>query len=199
MLEKILESPLDCKDIQPIILKGNQSWIFIDWCWSWNSNTLATWCEELTHLKRPWFWQRLKMGGEGDDRGWDDWMASLTQWTWVWVGSGSWWWTGRPGMLQSMGSQRVVHDWVMELNWTDWLLVPSKCFFSSLPIHESVQWKIRLLCGNEGQKSPIFPFYLTRWLDSSIFSLIKMSISQLLYHLQISVTFSPALTLIFTI
>ena len=60
-----------------------------DWCWSWNCNTLATWCEELTHLKRPWGWERLKAGGEGDDRGWNDWMASPTQWTWVWVYSGS--------------------------------------------------------------------------------------------------------------
>ena len=74
-----------------------------DWCWSWNSNTLATWCKELTHLKRPWCWERLKAGGEGDYRGWDGWMASPTQWTWVWVDSGSWWWTGRPGMLQSIG------------------------------------------------------------------------------------------------
>ena len=90
-----------------------------DWCWSWNSNTLATWYGELTHLKRPWCWERLRVGGEGDDRGWDDWMASPTQWTWVWVGSRSWWWTGRPGMLQFMGSQRVVHNWVTELNWTD--------------------------------------------------------------------------------
>ena len=63
----------------------------------WNSNTLATWCEQLTHLKRPWCWERLRAGGEGDDRGWDGWMASLTQWTWVWVNSGSWWGTGRPG------------------------------------------------------------------------------------------------------
>ena len=76
---------------------------------------LATWCEELTHLKRPWCWERLKAGGEGDDQGWDDWMASPTQWTWVSVNSGSWWWTGRPGVLQSMGSQRVGHDWVAEL------------------------------------------------------------------------------------
>ena len=89
-----------------------------DWCWSWNSNTLVTWCEELTHLKRPWCWERLKVG-EGDDRGWDDWMASRTQWTWVWVNSGNWWWTGRPGVLQSMGSQKVRHNWVTELNWTD--------------------------------------------------------------------------------
>ena len=88
-----------------------------DWCWNWNSNTLATWCDELTHLKRPWYWKRLKAGGEGDNRVWDGWMASQTQWTWVWVNSGSWWWTGRPIVLQSMGSQRVRQDWVTELNW----------------------------------------------------------------------------------
>ena len=90
-----------------------------DWCWSWKSNTLATWCEELTHLKSPWCWERLKAGGEGDDRGWDGWMASLTQWTWVWVNSGSWWWTGRPGVLGFMGLQRVGHYWATELNWTE--------------------------------------------------------------------------------
>ena len=73
--------------------------------------------EELTHWKRPWCWERLK-AGEGDDRRWGDWMASPTQWTWVWVNSESWWWTGNPGVLQSMGSQRVRHDWVTELNWT---------------------------------------------------------------------------------
>ena len=86
-----------------------------DWCWSWTSNILATWWEELTHLKRPWCWERLKVGGEGDDRGWDGWMASLTRWTWAWVNSGSWWWTGRPGGLWFMGSQRVGHDWATEL------------------------------------------------------------------------------------
>ena len=59
------------------------------WCWGWSSNTLATWCEELTHWKRPWCWERLRAGGKGDDRGWDGWMASLTQWTWVWTNSGS--------------------------------------------------------------------------------------------------------------
>ena len=77
----------------------------------------ATWCKEVTHLKRPWCWERLRAGGEKDDRGWDGWMASPTQWTWVWVDSGSWWWTGRPGMLQPIGSQRVGHDWMTELNW----------------------------------------------------------------------------------
>ena len=90
-----------------------------DWCWSWNSNILATWCEELTQLKRPWCWERFKVKGEGDDRGLDGWMASLTQWTWVWENSGSWWWTGRPDMLQSVRSQRVGQDWATELNWTD--------------------------------------------------------------------------------
>ena len=85
---------------------------------SYCSNTLATWCKEMAHLKRPWCWERLKVGGEGDDRGWDGWMTSPTQWTWVWASSGSWWWAGRPGVLQSMGSQRVRHEWVTELNWT---------------------------------------------------------------------------------
>ena len=82
------------------------------------SLNLATWCKELTHWKRPWCWERLKAGGEGDDRGWDGWMASPTLWTCVWVwelSCGSWWWTGKPGMLQSMGLQRVGHDQVTEL------------------------------------------------------------------------------------
>ena len=113
VLEKTLESTLDWKEIQPVHPKGNQ-----DWCWSWNLNILATWCEELTHWKRPWCWERLKAGGEEENRGWDGWIASPTQWTWVWVNSGSWWWTGRPGAWQSMGLQRVGHDWVTELNWT---------------------------------------------------------------------------------
>ena len=109
-----------------------------DWCWSWNSSILATWSEELTHLKRSRCWERLK-AGEEENRGWDGWMASPTQrtcvwvnpgsWWWtdgwmasptqrtcVWVNSGSWWWTGRPGVLQSMGSQRVGLDWETELN-----------------------------------------------------------------------------------
>ena len=75
-------------------------------------------CEELTHWKRLWCWQGLGAGGEGDDRRWDGWMASPTQCTWVWVNSGSWWWIGRPGVLQFMGSQRVRRDWATELNWT---------------------------------------------------------------------------------
>ena len=124
VLEKTPESPLDCKEVQPVHPKGDQSWMFsgrTDVKKYWNSNTLATWCKELTHLKRPWCWERLSSGGEGDNRGWDGWMASQTQWTWVSVNSMSWWWTGRPGMLLFVGSQRVGHDWATELNWTEFL------------------------------------------------------------------------------
>ena len=74
--------------------------------------------EGLTHWKRPWCWERLR-AGEGNDRGWDDWMASVTQWTCVWMDSGIWWWTGRPDVLGFMGLQRVGHDWVTQLSWTD--------------------------------------------------------------------------------
>ena len=192
VLEKTLESPLDCKKIQSVNPKGNQSWIFIgrtdaeapvlwsfvaksqfirkepdagkDWRqeekgmtedkmvgwhhWlnghefeqtpvdGYGQGSLAC-CSPLgfkesdktvteqqkAYLwligKRPWCWERLKVGGEGDDRGQDGWMTSLTQWTWIWVNSGSWWWTGKPGVLQSMVSQRVGHDWATELNWAE--------------------------------------------------------------------------------
>ena len=105
--------------------KGNQSWNthWKNWYWSWSSNTLATWCKELTHWKRPWHWARLKMGGEVDDRGWDGWMASLMRWTWVWASCRSWWWTGKPGVLQSMGSQSQtrLRDWT-ELSTVCWVL-----------------------------------------------------------------------------
>ena len=90
VLEKTLESPLDCKEIKPVTPKGNQSWVFIGRTDA-EAETLATLCEELTHWKRPWCWERLKAGGEGEDRGWDGWMASLTWWTWIWASSGSWW------------------------------------------------------------------------------------------------------------
>ena len=86
-----------------------------DWCWS--SNTLTTCCEGLIHWKRPWCWERLKTGGEGDNRGWDGSVASPTRWTWIWASSRSWWWTRRPGMLRFIVLQRVGHDWATELNW----------------------------------------------------------------------------------
>ena len=120
VLEKTLEGPLDCKEIQPVHPEGNQSWIFIE------GLMLKVKLQHFGHLMRradsfekTWCWRRLRAGGEGDDRGWDGWMASLTQWTWVCVDSGSWWWTGRPGMLWFMGWQRVGHDWATELNWTE--------------------------------------------------------------------------------
>ena len=125
VLEKTFESPLDCKEIQPVHPKGNQSWIF----------TGRTDGEAETPILGPpdaknWLISktlmlgRLKAGGEGDDRGWDGWMASLTQWTWVWASSGGWWWTGRPGVLQSMWSQRAGHYWATELELDSCALYP---------------------------------------------------------------------------
>jgi len=101
-----------------------------DW---WSFNTLATWCEELTHWKRPWCWKRLR-AGEGGNRGWDGWKALLTQWTWVCANHGRWWRTGRPGVLQSMGLQRVGHDLVTEQQQNNWKkgtnLCGIKCMFN---------------------------------------------------------------------
>ena len=132
-----LSLPLDCKEIQPVHRKGNQSWIFTgrtdaeaktpkgnqSWIFIGRADaeaeTPTLWLPEVKDWftgKKPRCWERLKAGGEGDDRGWDGCMASPTQWTWVWVNSWSWWWTGRPGVLRSMGSQRIGHDWVTALN-----------------------------------------------------------------------------------
>ena len=109
VLEKTLESPLDCKEIKPVNPKGDQSWV--------EGLILKMKLQYCGHLmrradsfERPWCWERLRAGEEGDDREWDGWMASPTQWTWVWVDSSSWWWTGRPGVLQFMGLQRVGYD-----------------------------------------------------------------------------------------
>ena len=110
VLEKTLETPLDCKEIQPVHPKGDQPWVFIG----------RTDAEAETAILLPPHakcWLIGKDPDAGRDRGWDGWMALLTQWTWVWVNSGSWWWTGRPGVLRFMGSQRVGHDWVTKLNW----------------------------------------------------------------------------------
>jgi len=113
--KKTLESPLNCKEIQPVHPKGNQSWIFIG---RTDAETLILWPPDAKNwlIWKDWCWERLKAGGEGDNRGWDGWMASLTLWTWVWASSRSWWRTRKPGVLQSTGSQRVEHYWV---NWTD--------------------------------------------------------------------------------
>ena len=120
VLEKILESLLDCKEIQPVNSKGNQSWIFIGRM-DGKAETPILWPSDV---KNWLIWKdpdagRLKEGGKGDYRVWDGWMASPIWWTWVWASSWSWWWTGKPGMLQSMGLQRVRHNWATELNWTE--------------------------------------------------------------------------------
>ena len=115
VLEKTLEIPLDCKksiikEISPgSSLEGLMLKLKLQY--------FATSCEELTHWTRPWGWEGVGAGGEGDDRRWDGWMALPTQWACVWMNSGSLWWTGRLGLLQFMGLQRVGHDWATELNW----------------------------------------------------------------------------------
>ena len=121
VLEKTLESPLDCKESQPVYRKGDQSWVFIGRTDA-EAETPILWPPDAKSWligKDPDAGRDWRAGGEGDDRGWDGWMASPIWWTWVWVNSGSWWWTGRPGMLWFMGSQRVGHDWATELNWTE--------------------------------------------------------------------------------
>ena len=116
VLEKTLESPLDCKEIQPVHPKGDQSWVSIGKtdADAETPKTLATWWKEPTHWKRPWCWERLRAGEEAGNIGWDGWMTSLPQWTWVWANSGKSWRAGKPSMLQSMGSQRVGPDLVIE-------------------------------------------------------------------------------------
>ena len=103
----------------PFWRRSALGFLWKQWCWSWNSSTLATSCEELTHWKRLWCWDGLGAGGEGDDRGWDGWMASLTLWTWVWVNSGSWWWTREAWRAAIHGVAKIrtrQSDWT-ELNW----------------------------------------------------------------------------------
>ena len=115
MLEKTLESPLDWKEIQPVHSEGHQPWVFF----RRNDAKAETPVLWPPHVKSWLIGKDSDAGraGKEDDRGWDGWMASPTRWMWVWVNSGSWWWTGRPGVLQFMGSQRVGHDWAIELNW----------------------------------------------------------------------------------
>ena len=121
VLEKTLESPLDCKEIQPVHPKGDQSSVFIGRTDA-KAETPILWPPDSKNCllrKDPDVGKDWRQEEKGMDRGWDGWMASPTQWTWVWVNSESWWWTGRPGVLQSMGSQRVRHEWATQLNWTE--------------------------------------------------------------------------------
>ena len=118
MLEKTLESPLDCKVIKPVNPKGNQSWIFFGRIDA-RAETPILWPPDA----KNWLTGKDSDAGKGwrQEKGMTEdemiRMASPSRWTWVWVSSGSWWWTGKPGVLQSMGSQRVGHDWLTELNW----------------------------------------------------------------------------------
>ena len=145
----LVSCPLDSKKIKPVYPKGNQSWIFIGRTDA-EAETLATWCRELTHLKKPWCWERLKVGREGDERGWDGWMASPTWWTWVWASSGSWWWTGKPGVLQSMGLQ--TSDMTEGLNWTEFPVnflqrnTQASPFFTIKLFHSSPQLWVPAQC-----------------------------------------------------
>ena len=122
VLEKTLESLLDCKEIQPVNPKGNQSWIFIGRT-DTEAETPILWSPDV---KNCLIWKDPDAGKDWrqEEKGMTEdemvrWMASPTRWTWIWVNSGSWWWTGKPGVLQSMGSQRVGHDWMTELHWTE--------------------------------------------------------------------------------
>ena len=157
VLEKTLESPLDCKENKPMSAKGNQCWIFIG---RTDAESPILWPADAENwlIGKDWCWERSKAGGEGDDIGWDGRLASLTQWTWVWRSSGSWWctgksgmlysmgWTGRPGVLRFMGSQRVRHDWVTKLNWTEliWLQRMGHNWTTELTEHKA--WKSKNVC-----------------------------------------------------
>ena len=141
VLKKALESPLDCKEIHQSILKEISSEYSLEGLMlKLKLQYFGHLIWRIKHLKRRWCWETLNAGGEGDDRGWDDWMASLTSWTWVWASSRSWWRTGKPGILQSMGSQRVGHDWITEVNHPTHTTKKEEHFFWFLILR---QWKAK--------------------------------------------------------
>ena len=121
VLEKTLESPLDCKEIQPIHPKGSQCWMFIGRT-DGEAESPILWLPDVKN--RPWCWERLKAEGEGDYRGWDGWIASLTQWIWVWASSGSWYGQGSLGSWGPWGPcYHKESDTTEQLNWNDWLYI----------------------------------------------------------------------------
>ena len=120
VLKKTFESPLDCKEIQLVHPKEISPECSLEGLMlRLKLQYFGPLMQRVDSLEKPWCWEGLGAGGERDDTGWDGWMAAPTQCTWVWVNSRSWWWTGRPGVLRFMVSQRVGHDWVTELNWTE--------------------------------------------------------------------------------
>ena len=126
VLEKTPESSLDSKEIKSVNLKGNQPWILTGRTDAGSSCIFVTWCEQPTHRKSPWCWERLRAEEESIRR-WDGCMASPMQWTWNWANFGRWWGTGRPDMLQFMGSKRVGHNWVTKQQQYNngYILIPS--------------------------------------------------------------------------
>ena len=198
VLEKTLEIPLDCKEIQPVHPKGNQSWIVIGrtdaeaetpTLWPVNTPKLlviererAEVTEELTHWKRSLGWERLKAGGEGGDTGWDGWMAPQTRWTWVWASSESWWWTRRPGMLQSMGSQTVK---TRLSDWTELCIYPST-YLNMTSIYVSIILSTYLPIFLS-TLFPITSMYVSIYLPMTSIHLC-MFLSTYLWHLSIYVS-----------
>ena len=142
VLEKTLESPLDCKEIKSVHPKGNQSWIFIGRTDA-EAETPILWPPDLKNWligKDPGCWEGLKAGGEADDIGWDGWMASPTQWTWVWTSAGSWWWTWEPGVLQSMDGRES--DTTEQLNRTELSWVMCAQLFSCVQLCDHMDWTL---------------------------------------------------------
>ena len=146
----------------------------------------------MTHLKRPWCWKGLRAGAEGDGRGWDGWMASPTGWTWVWVDSRCWWWTGRPSVLQFMGSQWIGHDWATELNWTEFKIsflfpresspfnVISGWFMRSLALLHFVWLSSQYLIKKNFQLSLFYSEYPQKLFDNDpVYSCLSCLLTQL--------------------
>ena len=166
VLEKTLESPRDCKEIQPVHPKGNQSWVFIGRTDA-EAEAPILWPPDVEN----WLIRKDSDAGKGwrqeekGTTGWGGWMASVTRWTWVWASPGSWWWTGKPGALQSMGSQRVRHNWATELNLSlNWLELLSS------QLHErSICWA---LCRGQG---PVDAIHGPLWPSSHLARLVMMS------------------------
>ena len=191
MLEKPLESPLDCKEIQPVHSEGDQPWVFFGRNDA-KAETPILWLphEKSLLIGKDWCWEGLGAGRKGDYRGWDGWMASLTRWTWVWVNSRSWWWTGRPGVLQFMGSQRVGHDWETELNQTEVIgLYNIICIHSSVSgflnyFHLWLLWTFAHRCAKRSSLCvQFFWVHLQKWSCYNICWFYVYFFEELLYSL----------------
>ena len=131
VLEKTFTVPITAgRSNQPILKEISEEYSWKDWSWSWNVNSSAIWCEQRTFWKRPWYWERLKAVGEGDEREWNGWHHWLNGR--VWASCRSWWWTGKPGVLQSRGLQRVGHEWATKLKEQTFGGLVNVCEFQTL-------------------------------------------------------------------